>query len=98
MSGHEVDDGVLDGIANTLQGAGADLDELSQSVPDPPDAGEAGPAIAGIVAQLVDNAGQLVAGLSAMGEAIAEAGVDYAEFEASAADEFAGITGTVEAE
>lgn len=40
MSGHEVDDGVLDGIANTLQGAGADLDELSQSVPDPPDAGE----------------------------------------------------------
>lgn len=90
MSGHRVDDGVLDGIAATLQGAGGDLDEVGRSVPDPPDAGEAGSAIAGIVSQLVDNAGQLVLGLKAMGEAIAEAGVDYADHEARATEALEG--------
>ncbi|SNR38450.1 hypothetical protein SAMN06265360_104135 [Haloechinothrix alba] len=90
MSGHGVEDGVLDGIAATLQEAGGDLDEIGRSVPDPPDAGEAGPAIVGIVSQLVDNAGQLVLGLKAMGEAIAEAGVDYADYEVRAAEELEG--------
>ncbi|MDV6012952.1 hypothetical protein [Haloechinothrix sp. LS1_15] len=96
MSGHRVDDGVLEAIATTLGGAGTDLDELGGSVPDPPDAGEAGPAIAGIVSQLVDNAGQLALGLSVMSEAIAEAGVDYADYEAETAGELDGMDLEVE--
>ncbi|MGH3451391.1 MAG: hypothetical protein ACRDQW_11845 [Haloechinothrix sp.] len=90
MSGHEADPGVIDGVARTLRNAGTQLDEIGGSVPATPDAGDAGPAIATILAQLTDNAGQLVLGLAAAGDTVATASSQYADDDAAARDTFAG--------
>lgn len=96
MNGFKVDPGVLEGIAKTLRDAAQDLDKAGETVPRTPDAGDATPAIAAIMAQLVDNAGQLVLGLTAASDAAANAGTSYLETDSEAADGFAGApSGTV---
>lgn len=90
MSGHDADPGVIDGIARTLRDASSDLDAVGNSVPPTPDAGDATPAIAAILAQLSDNAGQLVLGLVAVGDTVSSASTRYAEDDGAARDAFAG--------
>lgn len=90
MTGYEVDPGVLKGIAGTLRNASSDLDQVGNSVPEIPEAGDATPALAAILAQLTDNAGQLVLGLAAAGESVSSAGTRYADDDAAARDTFAG--------
>lgn len=65
MTGYEVDPGVLEGTASTLRNASSDLDKVGNSLPETPDAGDATPASAAMLAQLTDNAGQMVLGLAA---------------------------------
>lgn len=89
MNGHEADPGVIDGIARTLRNASTQLDRAGNSVPETPDAGDATPALAAVLAQLSDNAGQLVLGLAASGDTVATASSRYAEDDAAARDEFA---------
>lgn len=55
-----------------------------------PDGGDATPELAAVLAQLSDNAGQLVLGLAASGDTVATASSRYAEDDATARDEFAG--------
>lgn len=96
MTGFTVDPGVLEGITTTLRGAAQDLDEAGETAPRTPDAGDATPAVAAIMAQLVDNAGQLVLGLAAASDAVANAEASYVETDSDAADGFAGApSGTV---
>lgn len=90
MNSFKVDPVVLEGITTTLRGAAQDLDKAGETAPRTPDAGDATPAIAAIMAQLVDNAGQLVLGLAAASDAVANAGTSYLETDSEAADRFAG--------
>ncbi|MQA61724.1 MAG: hypothetical protein GEU86_09560 [Actinophytocola sp.] len=90
MNGHEADSGVIDGIARTLRNASTQLDRAGKSTPDTPDAGDATPALAAVLAQLSDNAGQMVLGLVAAGDSVATASSRYAEDDAAAREEFTG--------
>jgi hypothetical protein len=85
--GHEVDPGVLDGIASTLRNASSTLDSVGNSMPGTPDAGDGTAAITGIMARIVDNAGQLVIGAAAAGDAVAAANGAYKENDAAARDD-----------
>lgn len=91
--GFEVDPGVLDGIASTLRKTSADVDALGNSVPVAPDAGLGTPAIIGILARLVDNAGQLVVGTAAAGDDVATAAREYQDIDAQAREDLHGIAG-----
>lgn len=90
MNGHEADPGVIDGIARTLRNASTQLDRAGNSVPETPDGGDATPALAAVLAQLSDNAGQLVLGLAASADTVATASSRYAEDDATAREELAG--------
>lgn len=90
MSGHDADFGVIDGIARTLRNASSDLDKVGNSILATPDAGDATPALAAILAQLSDNAGQLVRGLAAVADTVSAASAQYNEDDAAARDTFAG--------
>lgn len=67
----------LDKISQSLSNAGADLDSASASAPTPVDGGWGTPAITGILAQLTDNAGQLVVAVKAVADGIASASASY---------------------
>ena len=58
----------LEGISQSLSNAGADLDNASGSAPASVDGGSGTPAILGILGKLVDNAGQLVVAVKAVGD------------------------------
>lgn len=73
MTGHKADPGVLDGITDRLRNASTDLDGVGKTLPESPDAGDATAAIAAILAQLSDNAGQLVIGLEAAATMVSDA-------------------------
>ncbi|MFC0112852.1 hypothetical protein [Kibdelosporangium aridum] len=90
----EVDAGVLDGIASTLRRASMDVDALGNSVPAAPDGGDGTPAVLGIVARLVDNAGQLVIGAAAAAEAVAKGNALYQGNESETAAKLHGAGGT----
>lgn len=79
--GHRVDSGVLEDIASTLRQASDHLDNAGGSAPAAPDAGQASPAVAAILATLVDNAGQLVVATAAAGDAVAKGGQAYLDQE-----------------
>ena len=87
------DFGVLDGIASTLRHASSAVDGLGNSVPGTPDAGDGTPAIVGILARLVDNAGQLVIGAAAAGDDVAKAKGAYQKNESDAANDVRNATG-----
>jgi hypothetical protein len=84
--GHEVEPGVLEGIASTLRKASSDVDGLAGSVPATPDAGDGTAAIASILSKLVDSAGQFVVGAAAAGDAVAQGKANYTEGDAAARD------------
>ncbi|MGH3519870.1 MAG: hypothetical protein ACRDQ7_21285 [Haloechinothrix sp.] len=86
--GHGAEAGALDGIARILRNASSDLDSVGDSLPGTPDAGDGTPAITGIMARIVDNAGQLVIGAAAAGDAVAEVRETYDEDDAAARDSF----------
>jgi hypothetical protein len=92
-AGPEVDYGVLDGIASALRNASSAVDATGNSVPGTPDAGDGTPAITGIMARLVDNAGQLVIGAAAAADAIVETNVAYQENDAAAANDVSNVPG-----
>ncbi|PRX44545.1 hypothetical protein B0I33_11154 [Prauserella shujinwangii] len=87
MSGHDVDYDVLDGIASTLRNASADVDALGNSVPGTPDAGDATPAVTGILAHLVENASAFVLGAAGAGDDVASANAAYRDQDAAARDD-----------
>lgn len=82
----EVDHHALDRISQTLTNAGTDLDGASVSAPTSVDGGLGTPAILGILARLVDNAGQLVVAVKAAGGAVASANARFREIDEPAAD------------
>lgn len=84
--GFQVDPGVLEDIASTLRHTSNQLDSSAESAPAPPDAGKASPAVAAILAKLVENAGQLVVATAAAGDAVAKGGAAYVEQDAQARD------------
>lgn len=94
--GFEVDPGVLDGIASTLRNASADVDALGSSVPGTPDAGLGTAAVAGILAHLTANAGQLVVGAGAAGDEVADAARKYQELDAQAREDLHNASGGAE--
>jgi hypothetical protein len=87
-SGFEADPGVLDGITRTLTHASADLDSIGNSMPGTPDGGDGTPALAGIMAHIIDNAGQLVIGAAAAGDAVTSTKANYQNRDADVADAF----------
>lgn len=78
----QADPGVLDGIAGTLRNAGANLDQVANSMPPTADAGAAAPAMANIMANLVDAAGQLVLGTAEAGDTVSSSAGTYADTDA----------------
>ncbi len=87
MSGPKVDHDVLDGIAGTLRNASSDVDKLGNSVPGTPDAGVGTPAVAGILAHLVENASALVLGAAGAGDDVASANGSYREQDHAAGED-----------
>jgi len=72
-----ITDESLTKIAASLTDAGTVLESASASVPTSVDGGSGAPAILGILARLVDNTGQLVVGVNAVGAAIVSANNSY---------------------
>lgn len=93
MSGIEVDQGVLEGIAKTFHDASTDLDALGKSVPDAQDAGDGTPAVIGILAHLVENASSLVLGMAGAGDDVTEVNKTYEEQDAAASEELRKASG-----
>ncbi|GAB7068627.1 hypothetical protein H7J06_29715 [Mycobacterium hodleri] len=67
----------LNKISTSLSDAGSSLESAGGSVPTSVDGGTGTPAILGILAKLVDNTGQLVVAVNAVGAAIASANNSY---------------------
>ncbi|MCV7363098.1 hypothetical protein [Mycolicibacterium neworleansense] len=67
----------LDKISQSLSSASSDLDSASASAPASVDGGLGTPAILGILAQLTDNAGQLVIAVKAVANGVASASASY---------------------
>lgn len=67
----------LNKISTSLSDAGSTLESAGGSVPTSVDGGTGTPAILGILAKLVDNTGQLVVAVNAVGAAIASANNSY---------------------
>ncbi|MGV9799101.1 hypothetical protein ACWDTP_13710 [Mycobacterium sp. NPDC003449] len=72
-----VDPDALDKISQSMTSAGINLDSASASAPTSVDGGYGTPAILGILAKLVDNTGQLVVAVKAVGDAVATASTSY---------------------
>lgn len=93
MNGFEVDFGVLDGIANILGNASANVDDLGRSVPSTPDAGDGSPAMAGILAHLLENACTLILGLAGASEDVTLTNSAYQQMDHAAHEEIQRATG-----
>jgi hypothetical protein len=81
-----VDNDALDGIVGMLAASSAALDGAGESAPSAIDAGDAAPALLGIMARLAENAGQLVVALAAASEAVGVANARYREQDVATAD------------
>lgn len=81
-----VDSDALDGIATTLAAAGTDIDSVAATVPSAVEAGDATAALLGILAQLTENAAQLVDALTAASAAVTQANASYREQDVASAD------------
>ncbi len=83
MNGFDVDRAVLEAVASTLHGAGADLESMA----DPPPAPEVGActaAVSAVLALLTESIGGVVEGLGA----VADSNVIYGEIDANARTAF----------
>ncbi|RVW05985.1 hypothetical protein [Rhodococcus spongiicola] len=81
-----VDNDALDGIASDLAGVGSRIDSVAASVPVTVEAGDATPAVLGILARLTENAAELVEALMAASAAVAQANASYREQDVASAD------------
>ncbi|BCN58376.1 hypothetical protein GS490_11215 [Rhodococcus hoagii] len=81
-----VDSDALDGIATSLAAAGTDIDSVAATVPPAVEAGDATAALLGILAQLTENAAQLVDALTTASAAVAQANASYREQDVASAD------------
>ncbi|MET9227224.1 hypothetical protein [Lentzea sp. NPDC003310] len=77
--GYRVDPSELERHSSSLRTAGAELDGLASHVPDAPDAGELSVPLADLLARLVEATAELVTGLGAAGDEIAEASATYVD-------------------
>ena len=91
-----VDHATLDSISLNLQEASNQLDSLSGALPGSVDAGDATPAIVGILAKLAENAGQLVVALAAAAAAVGDANAEYRQRDAETVDQLAIVAWSVE--
>ncbi|OBG86750.1 hypothetical protein A5699_20760 [Mycobacterium sp. E802] len=76
----------LNKISQSLARASADLDSTSASAPTSVDGGWGTPAILGILAQLTDNAGQLVVAVKAVADGVASASASYLSHDEAGAE------------
>ncbi|MFD1811795.1 hypothetical protein [Rhodococcus gannanensis] len=81
-----VDPVALESISSLLSESSAALDGLGSSAPGAISAGDATPALMGIIARLAANAGNLVVDLAAAGDAVRETNQSYREQDAESAD------------
>jgi hypothetical protein len=91
MNGFDVDRAVLEAVASTLHGAGADLESMA----DPPPAPEVGActaAVSAVLALLTESIGGVVEGLGVVGGAVADSNVIYGEIDANARTAFDGLS------
>ena len=72
-----VDHEALESISRGLRNACTDLDSASSTAPSGVDGGVCTPAILGILAHLLDAAGQFVVALAASSSAVADANAGY---------------------
>lgn len=93
MSGFYVDHAALDSIRKTFSDASSALDGAGKSIPGNPDAGVGTPAIAAVVAHLVENASSLVLGLAGAGDDVGAANSTYKSDDAKATDELRNAVG-----
>jgi hypothetical protein len=75
--GFMVDHTTMGTVWRELRGGHRVLEELGDSVPDAPDAGEVTGALAGALTHLVAAAGQYSTGLALAGDAVRETQRDY---------------------
>lgn len=80
--GFQADPGVLNGIARTLRTASRNLDQVANSMPAAANSGAAAPAMANIMAQLTDAAGQLVLGAAEVADTVDSSAHSYANTDA----------------
>jgi hypothetical protein len=76
----------LNKISASLSSAATDLDGASASAPTFVDGGWGTPAILGILAQLTENAGQLVVAVKAVANGVATASASYLAQDGAGAD------------
>lgn len=76
----------LNKISQSLARAGADLDGASASAPRSVDGGWGTPAILGILAQLTENAGELVIAVKAVADGVASASASYLKHDEAGAE------------
>lgn len=81
-----VDNDALDGISATLAAAGSNIDDVAASMPSTVDAGDATAVLLGILAQLTENAAQLVEALTVASVAVAQANASYREQDVESAN------------
>ncbi len=77
--GFQVDPGLLESIASSLRNSGTSLADTAGSPPEPPDAGELTGQMSELMAAFMDGTAELVAGVSAAGDAVADGGTTYGE-------------------
>jgi hypothetical protein len=90
-SGFKADPALMETMAGTLRNAGLALDSAGNGAPTAPDAGDVTADIAALIGHLTNSAGELVVGVTAAGDAIAQGGADYLEAEGSGRQSFRGL-------
>ncbi|TWF92573.1 hypothetical protein [Saccharopolyspora dendranthemae] len=93
MNGFYVDHAALDSIRATFSDASSALDGVGKSIPGTPDAGVGTPAVAAVVAHLVENASSLVLGLAGAGDDVEETNRTYKSDDAKATEELRNAVG-----
>jgi hypothetical protein len=87
-SGFQADPAAMETMVSTLQNAALMLDSAGSSAPNAPDAGDMTAHIAAVIGYLTNSAGELVAGVAAASDALAQGGERYLEAEDSASRSF----------
>lgn len=81
-----IDQNSLATIVSTLATSSTELDATNNKTPDTLDAGTVTPSVLAILSVLMDGAGQLVVGMAASSDAVADAAAKYKEQDDTTAD------------
>lgn len=87
-SGFQTDPAVMATMASTLQNAALALDSAGSNAPSAPDAGDVTAHITAVIGHLTNSAGELVVGVAAAGDAVAQGGEHYLDAENSSSRSF----------